>query len=121
MGHFRVMNDSVRLCYDRNEHEIGLCLTPAQGRTLNTVPQPLMNVHGWANLPPAGVVPHSKSNVPRIKPALGKEPSPPLPVKLWSTVSVQVPPCVGGVSSKTVPQPELLPQFPPVPPFRVVP
>jgi hypothetical protein len=95
-------------------------LTPAQGRTLNTVPQPLMKAHGGAR-PPDGVVPQSKPDLPGVKPTLGRYPSPPLPGKLWSTVSVHTPPCAGGVSSKTVPHPEPLPQFPPVPPFMVVP
>src|SRR5260370_32839547 len=66
--------------------------------------QPLRKAHGGAR-PPDGVVPQSKPDLPRVKPTLGRYPSPPLPDKMWSTVSVHTPPCVGGVNSRNVPHP----------------
>jgi len=78
-------------------------------------------------VPPAQVVPYSTPVGPTVRFACAAAPSPSLPVKLWSTVSVQAPPgAAGGFSSNTVPQPKAPKDVHPepdaaLPPYSVVP
>src|SRR5271157_1710480 len=74
-------NSPLALRVSTNRQGVTATNCSGGGVSLNTVPQPTpSNVH--AGSPPLKVVPYRLPCASRTKPAVGVEPSPPVPVKL---------------------------------------
>jgi hypothetical protein len=68
----------------------------------------IANIVPFPAVPPVEVVPKSAPLEFRVRPAVGREPSPFSPVKACRIASVQgAPGVVGGVNEKTVPHPKM--------------